>query len=365
MSRRSFGDSRKFWLALSAIMLMAVLLLWPQPMGRMALPVLPALAPPAVPRPVRPRPETALRAAPAPHPRLFITTAEDAITEEPVPAAPLPVPTPAGGGVLRKIAFASNREDGRYFHIYMMDADGKNLEQLTGTRAFDRDPHFSFDGKYLVFASNRELSCYQIFMLDLESRQLRQITTDRRDKTNPFWSPDNRQILYTVHDHGVNRLGIMNADGSEQRELTTARVNNHGYGFSPDGRSVSFTDQDNHLLIMDLQSLTPSRLIKTEALDFRGNPGFSPQGKRLVFTSDVLAHKLRQLYIYDLDWQRNYPITRDEFDKDYPIFSPDGTKIAYTACVENAWNIFIMDADGRNPRNLTQSRYDHIVPTWR
>jgi len=65
---------------------------------------------------------------------------------------PTPCPTPAGGGILRKIVFASNRADGRYYQLYMMDADGQDLERLTESKAFDRDPHFSYDGKLLAFS---------------------------------------------------------------------------------------------------------------------------------------------------------------------------------------------------------------------
>ena len=53
--------------------------------------------------------------------------------------------TPPGGG-FRKIAFTSNRIDGRYYQIFMMDANGNNVERLTESYAFDRDPHFSHSG---------------------------------------------------------------------------------------------------------------------------------------------------------------------------------------------------------------------------
>lgn len=57
----------------------------------------------------------------------------------------------------RRIVFASNHHDpqGRDFDIYMIDIDGTNLERITFNDTFDGFPMFSPDGRTLVFASNR------------------------------------------------------------------------------------------------------------------------------------------------------------------------------------------------------------------
>lgn len=56
-----------------------------------------------------------------------------------------------------KVLFSSNHasESGRQFNIFMINLDGTGLEQITFDEAFDSFPMFSFDGKYLVFSSNR------------------------------------------------------------------------------------------------------------------------------------------------------------------------------------------------------------------
>ena len=58
-----------------------------------------------------------------------------------------------------KILFCSNHhsqdQGGRLFDIFMIDIDGKNLEQITHSGTFDAFPMFSPDGKKLAFASNR------------------------------------------------------------------------------------------------------------------------------------------------------------------------------------------------------------------
>lgn len=56
-----------------------------------------------------------------------------------------------------KILFSSNHhtESGRQFNLWMVNLDGSGLEQVTFDRQFDAFPMFSFDGKYLVWSSNR------------------------------------------------------------------------------------------------------------------------------------------------------------------------------------------------------------------
>jgi Tol biopolymer transport system component len=280
---------------------------------------------------------------------------------------PMPTPIPAGGGVLHKIAFVSNRANGRHYQLYMMDANGKNLERLHTSTGFDRDPHFSYDGERLAFTSNRTGS-YQIYILDLNTRAVSQITRGGCDKTNPFWSPNNQQILFTQHNQESAELGIMNADGTQARQLTNAFGHSHGYGFSPNGSWISFEstmNNRNEIFMYDILDKTSHPIIENDELTYQGDPVFSPAGHKLVFTSNSLEKGKRQLYIYDLDWKKYYRITHDDMDKDDPIFSPDGSKIAYVARWENAWNIFIMDADGKHVRNVTKSYYDHVVPSWR
>jgi TolB protein len=278
-----------------------------------------------------------------------------------------PAPTPPGGGILHKIAFTSNRENGRHYHLFMMDANGLNLEQLTEGSAFDRDPHLAYDGKRIAFSSN-ESGVYQIYILDLETRAIRQVSTGKADKTNPFWSPDQNYILYTVHEKDTSEVAIMNADGSQPRVLTRNRGNRHAYGFSPDGKWISYesTESDrNEIFIFDLQKLEPRRLIDTDQTSHLGDPVFSPKGRFMLFISSLTPKDMHQIYLYDLELSDYRPLTKDSLDKDDPIFSPDGSMIAYIANWRGAWNIFTMNRDGSDVKNLTQSYHDHLVPSWR
>jgi TolB protein len=65
-----------------------------------------------------------------------------------------PTFTPDG----KKILFSSNKHDcdGRKFELYLINTDGTGLEQVTDTGGFTAFPEFSPDGKKIVFASDRD-----------------------------------------------------------------------------------------------------------------------------------------------------------------------------------------------------------------
>lgn len=305
---------------------------------------------------------------PATKPKQLFIRERPSFPVQPTPTVTVtPAPTPPGGG-FRQIAFASTRGSGRYYQIYMMDANGNNVVRLTNTQAFDRDPHFAYDGKHLAFSSNRDSGTYQIFLLHLDSGETKQLTFGPNDKTNPIWKPDDRAVVFTLHQGDRQQLGMVNADGSEMRQLTSTYGENHAYSFAPDGNRIAYESAVNNrheVFVMDLTTKKTEMLIQSGDLTSHGDPVFCPTGRYLIFSSDFYSPRIRQLYVYDLYNSRYHRLTKDDLDRDDPVYSPDGTLIAYIAQWEGVWNIFVMNADGTNVRNLTKSYYDNLVPTWR
>lgn len=84
-----------------------------------------------------------------------------------------PVYSPDGA----QIAFISSRD--RFPKVYLMDADGKNQKLppfLPASESTSRDPSWSADGKYIVFASDREGKVFNLFIMTPDGKNLRQIT---------------------------------------------------------------------------------------------------------------------------------------------------------------------------------------------
>lgn len=94
----------------------------------------------------------------------------------------LPTLSPDG----TKIAFVTNR-DGN-IEVYVMDADGSNLQRITDNGADDSDPTWSPDGRWIAFASDRD-GDFEIFIVQADGTGLRQVTDNSANDSAPTWSP--------------------------------------------------------------------------------------------------------------------------------------------------------------------------------
>ena len=109
-------------------------------------------------------------------------------TPTPTPTV-TPTPTPEPPAVRTQIVFTSNR-DGDW-DIYVMDADGGNVRQLTDHPASDGSPDWSPDGSRIAFDSTRD-GDWDIYVMDADGGNVRQLTDDpafSRSDGYPAWSP--------------------------------------------------------------------------------------------------------------------------------------------------------------------------------
>lgn len=125
--------------------------------------------------------------------------------------------SPDGGILAYSVSFGGNDD----YEIYMMDANGENVKQLTSDNNQDRYPEFSPDGKFLGYNSVRNQKTRETFVLDLKSGKAKSLG----NSASGFgfaWSPDSRKIVYCGPDSDGSDIYLMNADGTNQVRLTTS-----------------------------------------------------------------------------------------------------------------------------------------------
>jgi Tol biopolymer transport system component len=128
-------------------------------------------------------------------------------------------PTWSPGG--KKIAFdgPADCQDCGY-EVYLMNADGSDVENLTDDPTDDWGPVWSPDGLRLAFVSDRD-GDYEIYVIDLASREITQLTKNAAYDAQPTWSPDGKWIAYTSDQNNNVDLYIVNIDEKQSYRLTT------------------------------------------------------------------------------------------------------------------------------------------------
>jgi TolB protein len=108
--------------------------------------------------------------------------------------------------------------------VYIMDADGSNIQLLTpytaGTRSYRASPDWSPDGRAIAY--EQQAGLFQIWMIDLRDRNPKQLTSEGENE-DPSWAPDGRHIVLTSSRSGDKQLWILDTESGRARQLTHSR----------------------------------------------------------------------------------------------------------------------------------------------
>ncbi len=273
---------------------------------------------------------------------------------------------------LGKIAFESYRDGNA--EVYIMDADGSNLVNLTNNPAYDGTPSWAPDGQRIAFTSEREGSP-DIYVMKADGTETTRLTDGIGFNVVPAWSPDGSQILFSsnrtyyepteggsIEVTANTKLWTVGADG---RDLTrrTSQLGLDMYGsWSPDGQSIVFMsvrDGNPEIYVLGPDH-TEVNLTNNPAQDM--NPAWSPDGSKIAFMSDREGNM--EIYLLDLADGTLTNITRNPANDGDPAWSPDGSKIVFVSDRDGNPEIYVMNADGSNPIRLTNHPADDIHPQW-
>ena len=122
----------------------------------------------------------------------------------------------------RQIAFISGKSGNP--QVYIMDADGSNVQLLTpytaGTRSYRASPDWSPDGRAVAY--EQQNGNFQIWMIDVRDRNPKQLTSEGENE-DPSWAPDGRHIVFSSTRGGDKQLWILDTESGRARQLTHSR----------------------------------------------------------------------------------------------------------------------------------------------
>jgi TolB protein len=210
------------------------------------------------------------------------------------------------------------------FDIFRANPDGSGIRQLTKTARYDAEATIRGDGT-IVFTSLRD-GDLDIYRMDRNGRNVRKLTTELGYDGGPFWSADGKWIVYRAHhpqteQEKADYLGLLKEDLIRPSKLDIWIMDEHG------GNKRRITDNGK--------------------ANFA--PFFFPDGKRIIFSSNIDDSRGRNfdLYIVNIDGTGLERVTYNDTFDGFPMFSPDGKKLVFAsnrhAAKEGDTNVFIAD----------------------
>ena len=278
-----------------------------------------------------------------------------------------------------KIAFQSYR-DGN-FEIYIMNADGSNQTRLTNNPAFDQYPSWSPDGEKITFMSQRDGDKNaEIYFINVDGSEETRLTDNPAFDAFPSWSPDGEKIAFASERDGNMNIYVMNTDGSLQARLTDNPAHDVKPQWSPDGKKIAFQTTRHgveEVYVMNPDGSDQIRLTNNPRWD--GCLSWSPDGKKIAFASNRDGNY--EIYVMNADGSKQTRLTNNPAVEQAPFWSPDGKKIAFYSLRKDVPNeneygkderpwfecnaeIYVMNADGSEPTNLTNNPAYDGYPSW-
>jgi TolB protein len=261
------------------------------------------------------------------------------------------------------IAFETDRDGNP--EIYVMNADGSLPRRLTGNPAYDRVPAISPDGSRILFETGR-VGNNEIFVMNLDGSDPVNLTNHTAWDERPSWSPDGARILFVSDRDGSPDIFVMNADGSNPVNLTNHPDIDRPAHWSPDGTSIAFATNrtgDFEIFVMNPDGSDPvNRTNAPERVDFA--PAWSPDGRWIAYTSREVDQSETDILRMNADGSQQVNLTGHAADDRWPSWSPDGQWIVFSTDRTGYYEVYVMQADGSGPVNLSQSPGSVDVAGW-
>lgn len=212
------------------------------------------------------------------------------------------------------------------YDVYVANADGTNLTQITHEPGYDAEATISPDGSKIVFTSDRD-GDLEIYTMDPDGSNVTRLTNTPGYDGGAFFTADGTQLVYRARhpetdeeladyrallaEHlirpGVLDIYIMNADGTNQRRLTDNGAANFAPFPHPNGRQILFSSnmhdpsgRDFDLYLINVDGTGLERV--TTSPEFDGFPMFSPDGTMLVFASNRGGAQEGDTNVFLADW---------------------------------------------------------------
>lgn len=288
--------------------------------------------------------------------------------------------------------FPSSPDEPRLTNLRMLTRAGENAEA-----------YFSADGTRLIFQGTRpgESACDQIFVMQIDGSNVRRVSTGEGRTTCGYFFPSGDRILYSsTHQRDpacpappdysrgyvwpIHQFDIFTArpDGSDLRQLTDHPGYDAEATISRDGSRIVFTsmrDGDLDIYTMDPDGGNVRRL--TTEVGYDGGPFFSPDGTKIVYRAHhprgeqeladyrslldagLIRPTQLEIWIMDADGSNKRQVTDNGAANFAPFFHPSGDQVIFSSNMHEPrgrnFDLYLIDlATGELERVTTHGEFD-------
>jgi TolB protein len=258
--------------------------------------------------------------------------------------------------------------------ILVTDENGMAPQRLTADERMEGSPSWSPDGMSIAYFSRpAEGGPTELRVVELSSRRSSTLATDKNEMgpTPPSWSADGSRLAFSaIHERDRSHIWAVARDGSGLRNLSAKAVSRGAAwpAMSPDGKKVAWiADMRERMPIMvtDIESgeskeLTPEKSTNNES------PRWSPDGRHIVFASTRASIEVphNDIFVMDADGSNVRNLSRHAGDDFNPKWSADGRSIVFASLRSGTSQLFEVDLVNGSVKALSQhSSHDmnHVV----
>lgn len=259
-----------------------------------------------------------------------------------------------------KIAVVGTRSGAK--ELYLCDADGGGLRQVTQDRKIVIGPNWGPEGNSLVFTSFLR-GFPDVYRINLRKGRRERISGYSGLNTGAALSPNGKELALVLSKDGNPELYIKNLHSGELRRLTaTRRGTEASPAWSPDGRQLVYvSDQSGspQLYIISRKGGRPKRLSSRGRENVA--PDWGPNG--LIACASRSGGRYVIAIIHPSTGQTTY-LPSNGGDYEDPSWAPDGRHLVAARTVRYQSSLYLLDTVSDPPVVLLQSGGNWLMPAW-
>jgi Tol biopolymer transport system component/DNA-binding winged helix-turn-helix (wHTH) protein len=262
-------------------------------------------------------------------------------------------------------------------HRYRAASSSPALRTISFTsyEGSERQPAFSPDGNHVAFSWTGEAGSDQrwnIYVKMVDSETPLRLTNANAADLSPAWSPDGKWIAFIRSSAQGNGVYIVPSIGGPERKIYDLHCfidwDDPGISWSPDGKLLIFPDfksqsSPSTIVSLDVATLQATKLTNIpDSWDGDSTPEFSPDGTKIAFTRGEEG-ATRNIYVMDANGHNPRPLTKEGALIQGLTWTPDGKSIVFSSSIGGSMSLWSVSVAGnRAPERLPVGATNAITP---